>query len=59
MSIGQELSWLDRYIMLQKEKLDQPLSVVTDVPEKLMGYRIHKLLCSPLWRMPSTTGFAG
>lgn len=58
-SIGQELSWLDRYIMLQKEKLDQPLSVVTDVPEKLMGYRIHKLLCSPLWRMPSTTGFAG
>ena len=46
-SIGQELSWLDRYIMLQKEKLDQPLSVVTDVPEKLMGYRIHKLLLQP------------
>lgn len=46
-SIGQELSWLDRYIMLQKEKLDQPLQVVTDIPENLMGYRIHKLILQP------------
>ncbi len=46
-SIGQELSWLDRYIMLQKEKLDQPLTIVTDVPEELMGYRIHKLILQP------------
>lgn len=46
-SIGQELSWLDRYIMLQKEKLEQPLVVDTDVPEELMGYRIHKLILQP------------
>ena len=26
-SIGQELSWLERYTMLQKEKLDQPLMI--------------------------------
>ena len=56
-SIGQELSWLDRYIMLQKEKLDQPLSVVTDVPEKLMGYRIHKLLLQPFVENAINHGF--
>lgn len=46
-SIGQELYWLGQYIMLQKEKLEQPLNVHTDVPEELKGYRIHKLLLQP------------
>lgn len=58
-SIGQELSWLERYTMLQKEKLDQPLMIKTEVPEELMGYRIHKLLCSLLLRMPSIMDFGG
>ena len=48
-SIGQELSWLERYTMLQKEKLDQPLMIKTEVPEELMGYRIHKLLLQPFY----------
>ena len=56
-SIGQELSWLDRYIMLQKEKLEQPLRVVTDVPEELMGYRIHKLLLQPFVENAINHGF--
>ena len=30
--------------MLQKEKLEQPLEVETDVPEEIKTYRIHKLL---------------
>lgn len=56
-SIGQELSWLDRYVMLQKEKLDQPLTVEMDVPEKLMGYRIHKLLLQPFVENAINHGF--
>ena len=56
-SISQELSWLERYIMLQKEKLDQPLSVVTDIPKELMGYRIHKLLLQPFVENAINHGF--
>lgn len=46
-TIRQELSWLGQYVMLQKEKLEQPLDLVVDVPEELMGYRIHKLMLQP------------
>lgn len=56
-SISQELSWLERYIMLQKEKLEQPLNIVTDVPEELMGYRIHKLLLQPFVENAINHGF--
>ena len=56
-SIGQELSWLERYTMLQKEKLDQPLMIKTEVPEKLMGYRIHKLLLQPFVENAINHGF--
>lgn len=56
-SIGQELSWLERYIMLQKEKLDQPLTVETDIPEELSGYRIHKLLLQPFVENAINHGF--
>ncbi len=45
--IRQELYWLDQYIMLQKEKLDEPLEVTVDVPEELRGFRIHKMLLQP------------
>lgn len=56
-SIGQELSWLDRYIMLQREKLDQPLTVKKDVPEELRGYRIHKMLLQPFAENAINHGF--
>lgn len=56
-SIGQELSWLDRYTMLQKEKLEQPLLVKTDVPKELMGYRIHKLILQPFVENAINHGF--
>ena len=58
-SIGQELSWLERYTMLQKEKLDQPLMIKTEVPEELMGYRIHKLLLQPFVENAINHGFGG
>ena len=56
-SIGQELSWLERYTMLQKENLDQPLMIKTEVPEELMGYRIHKLLLQPFVENAINHGF--
>lgn len=56
-SIGQELSWLERYTMLQKEKLDQPLMIKTEVSEELKGYRIHKLLLQPFVENAINHGF--
>ena len=56
-SISQELSWLDHYIMLQKEKLEQPLQVITDVPPELLGYRIHKMLLQPFVENAINHGF--
>ncbi|MDD3252089.1 MAG: sensor histidine kinase [Lachnospiraceae bacterium] len=46
-SVGQELYWLSQYVMLQKEKLEQPLEMLTDVPEEIKKYRLHKLLLQP------------
>lgn len=46
-SMGQEIYWLSQYTMLQKEKLTQPLELITDVPEELGKYRIHKLILQP------------
>lgn len=56
-SIGQELYWLSQYVMLQKEKLDQPLEVITDVPEEIKNYRIHKLLLQPFVENAIKHGF--
>ncbi len=47
-SIGQELHWLSQYVMLQKEKLEQPLELVIDVSEEIKECRIHKLLLQPI-----------
>lgn len=46
-SIGQELYWLSQYTTLQKERLERPLEVSVDVPDKIKEYRIHKLLLQP------------
>ena len=56
-SIGQELYWLSQYVMLQKEKLEQPLEVVTDVPEEIKVCRIHKLLLQPFLENAIKHGF--
>lgn len=46
-SIDQEIYWLGQYVMLQKEKLEEPLQLVVDVPEEIRECRIHKLLLQP------------
>ncbi|MBU3840887.1 MAG: histidine kinase [Candidatus Ruminococcus intestinipullorum] len=46
-SIGQEISWLKQYILLQKAKLGKRLDVEILVPKELERYRIHKLLLQP------------
>ena len=58
-SIENELSWLEQYVMLQKEKLSQPLLLEKDVPESLNGYRIHKLLLQPFLENAINHGFYG
>lgn len=58
-SIEHELSWLEEYVMLQKEKLSQPLLVEKDVPEFLNGYQIHKLLLQPFLENAINHGFYG
>lgn len=58
-SIRQELSWLQQYVMLQKEKLNPELEVQVDVPDYLGGYRIHKLLLQPFLENAINHGFYG
>ncbi|MDO5408748.1 MAG: histidine kinase [Eubacteriales bacterium] len=58
-SIAHELSWLEQYVMLQKEKLSQPLQVEIDVLEDLKSYRIHKLLLQPFLENAINHGFYG
>lgn len=46
-SIEQEMYFLEYYIFLQKAKLEKELTVEMQIPQKLYGYRIHKLLIQP------------
>lgn len=55
--ITNELYWLEQYVVLQKEKLDQPLSVELDIPEELYTYKIHKLLLQPFLENAIKHGF--
>lgn len=57
-SIGQELYWLDQYVTLQKERLEQPLELVMDVSKKIREYRIHKLLLQPFVENAIKHGFS-
>lgn len=46
-TMRQELAWLEEYTMLQSVKLGKRLVIKKQVPESLMGYKIHKLLLQP------------
>ncbi|MEG0228298.1 MAG: sensor histidine kinase [Lachnospiraceae bacterium] len=46
-SIEQELAWLREYTLLQSVKLGKKLEIIINVPDKLMGCQIHKLLLQP------------
>lgn len=56
-SIGQEIYWMEQYILFQKEKLGKDLEIIYDVPESLMGYEMHKLILQPFVENSIKHGF--
>lgn len=56
-TIEQELYWLNQYMLLQGNKLEQKLEVVTKVPDYLMSCKIHKLLLQPFVENAVKHGF--
>lgn len=56
-TVTNEIYWLEQYLVLQKEKLGQPLSVQIDIPEDLYGYKIHKLMLQPFLENSIKHGF--
>ena len=58
-TVRQELGWLGHYCMLQGAKLGKPMKIEKQVPEEMMGYRIHKLLLQPFVENSIKHGFGG
>lgn len=58
-TVRQELGWLEHYCMLQGAKLGKPMKIEKQVPEEMMGYRIHKLLLQPFVENSIKHGFGG
>ena len=58
-TIRQELGWLNEYILLQDAKKGKKIDVKIQVPEKYMGYKIHKLILQPLVENAIRHGFTG
>lgn len=56
-TVRHELGWLEHYCMLQGAKLGKPLEIVEEVPEALMGYKLHKLLLQPFVENSIKHGF--
>lgn len=58
-TIQQELSWLKEYILLQDAKKGRKIDVRIQVPDRLLGYKIYKLLLQPLVENAIRHGFTG
>lgn len=58
-TVRQELGWLEHYCMLQGAKLGKPMKIEEQVPEEMMGYKIHKLLLQPFVENSIKHGFGG
>ena len=58
-TVSKELGWLRHYCMLQSAKLGKPLTILEQVPEDMMGYKIHKLLLQPFVENSIKHGFGG
>lgn len=58
-TVRQELGWLEHYCMLQGAKLGKPMKIEAQVPEEMMGYKIHKLLLQPFVENSIKHGFGG
>lgn len=58
-TVCQELGWLNQYILLQDAKKGKKIEVRLRVPEKFLGYKIHKLILQPLVENAIRHGFTG
>ncbi len=54
-TIEAEKVWLEKYILLQQEKLGEKIELIFKIPEELETYKIHKCCFSLLWKMRSST----
>ena len=46
-TIEAEKVWLEKYILLQQEKLGEKIELIFKIPEELETYKIHKMLLQP------------
>lgn len=58
-TLEQELGWLKQYMLLQGTRMGRVPVIETDIPEKLLGYQIHKLLLQPFVENSVKYGFRG
>ena len=54
-TIEAEKVWLEKYILLQQEKLGEKIELIFKIPEELETYKIHKMLLQPFVEMRSST----
>lgn len=58
-TLEQEFGWLTEYLLLQGARLGKMPTIEADIPEELMGFKIHKLLLQPFVENAVKYGFAG
>lgn len=58
-TIRRELEWLEKYVLLQQEKIGKEVTLQLEVPENLKDLKIHKLLLQPFVENGIKYGFRG
>ena len=55
--VRDELEWVKEYILLQQSRLNSPFKFVFDVDEKVLNYKIYKLILQPFLENSIIHGF--
>ena len=55
--VRDELEWVKEYILLQQSRLNSPFKFVLDVDEKVLNYKIYKLILQPFLENSIIHGF--
>jgi len=56
-TVADEMEWMKKYVFLQQEKVKHNFSCKMDIEEKVLGYRIYKLLLQPFIENAIVHGF--
>ncbi|WP_127585116.1 sensor histidine kinase [Paenibacillus koleovorans] len=54
---GEELKWMNDYVFLQQQLIGRKVDVTIDFEDRIMGYRVHKLLLQPFIENAFVHGF--